>query len=315
MDSALESWDSSGLDSNGKGKQRPDGLMREGSGSSTGTNTSHEAPTLNPPLATSLPKPQCNLPLYHNPRPKSATSYNDLSQQLAYTSELPAQSHDLLSPGSSSPGDSVASSAEQDQWSRQLDELDHLGPLTHHSNQDHFSGFSHPGESSGHQKGGQQRSVQPKPSQNTSNNNRNVTDHHFNETDFQDLEETNADVLHSTAKAGGVPVPTIDFTYSDHNTHHLNQAGLPCDGLPEGAELELRQVEEQLNKILTPTPVELQRVTLRKEDEPDYGFSLSDGVYEKGVYLSALRPGGPAERCGVIRAYDRILQVNHHQYI
>jgi len=45
------------------------------------------------------------------------------------------------------------------------------------------------------------------------------------------------------------------------------------------------------------------------DDDEDYGFSLSDGLYEKGVYVSALRPGGPAAAPGALQIYDRILQV------
>ena len=76
------------------------------------------------------------------------------------------------------------------------------------------------------------------------------------------------------------------------------------------AESHLREVEEELQNIFTPTPVELLRVSLVKPpDQRDFGFSLSDGVYEKGVYVSALRPGGPAEMNGIIRPYDRVLQV------
>ena len=76
------------------------------------------------------------------------------------------------------------------------------------------------------------------------------------------------------------------------------------------AEMHLREVEEQMQNIFTPTPVELHRVVLFKvRDTDDFGFGLSDGVYEKGVYISAIRPGGPADRCGTLRSYDRILQV------
>ena len=44
-------------------------------------------------------------------------------------------------------------------------------------------------------------------------------------------------------------------------------------------------------------------------DDDDYGFSLSDGLYEKGVYVSALRPRSPAAGPGGLQLYDRILQV------
>jgi len=53
-----------------------------------------------------------------------------------------------------------------------------------------------------------------------------------------------------------------------------------------------------------------EQVTLRRpRDTDDFGFSLSDGVFEKGVYVGAIRPGGPA--AGALKPYDRVLQVRH----
>lgn len=58
-------------------------------------------------------------------------------------------------------------------------------------------------------------------------------------------------------------------------------------------------------------PVELHRVTLFKDKcYEDFGFSVSDGLYEHGVYINRIRPGGPADVCSVIQPCDRILQVN-----
>uniref|UniRef100_A0A7M4FHR0 Glutamate receptor interacting protein 2 n=1 Tax=Crocodylus porosus TaxID=8502 RepID=A0A7M4FHR0_CROPO len=41
----------------------------------------------------------------------------------------------------------------------------------------------------------------------------------------------------------------------------------------------------------------------------DFGFSVSDGLLEKGVYVNMVRPNGPADQCG-LKPYDRVLQVN-----
>jgi glutamate receptor-interacting protein len=41
----------------------------------------------------------------------------------------------------------------------------------------------------------------------------------------------------------------------------------------------------------------------------DYGFSVSDGLYERGVYINRIRSGGPADKTGLLRPYDRIIQV------
>ncbi|KAL4824023.1 hypothetical protein H8958_012760 [Nasalis larvatus] len=52
-------------------------------------------------------------------------------------------------------------------------------------------------------------------------------------------------------------------------------------------------------------------VTLHKDPmRNDFGFSVSDGLLEKGVYVHTVRPDGPAHRGG-LRPFDRVLQVNH----
>ncbi|KAM8931117.1 glutamate receptor-interacting protein 2 [Pelodytes ibericus] len=59
------------------------------------------------------------------------------------------------------------------------------------------------------------------------------------------------------------------------------------------------------------TSTELLKVTIMKDlDTDDFGFSVSDGILEKGVYVNMIRPGGPAAQSG-LQPYDRILQVNH----
>lgn len=56
--------------------------------------------------------------------------------------------------------------------------------------------------------------------------------------------------------------------------------------------------------------VEIHYVTLHKDSVyDDYGFSVSDGLYEKGVYINRIRRGGPAHLAGGLKPYDRILQV------
>uniref|UniRef100_A0A1I7YQU2 Glutamate receptor-interacting protein 1 n=1 Tax=Steinernema glaseri TaxID=37863 RepID=A0A1I7YQU2_9BILA len=54
------------------------------------------------------------------------------------------------------------------------------------------------------------------------------------------------------------------------------------------------------------------RVILTKDpNSGGFGFSVSDGAGEnQGVYISAVLPGSPADRCGLIKPMDRILQVN-----
>lgn len=52
------------------------------------------------------------------------------------------------------------------------------------------------------------------------------------------------------------------------------------------------------------------QVTLFKDPVyEDFGFSVSDGLYERGVYINRIRKGGPADLSTVLQPYDRILQV------
>ncbi|CAH0555415.1 unnamed protein product [Brassicogethes aeneus] len=56
---------------------------------------------------------------------------------------------------------------------------------------------------------------------------------------------------------------------------------------------------------------EVYHVTLYKDSiYDDYGFSVSDGLYEKGVYVNRIRKGGPADIVGLLKPFDRIVQVN-----
>ncbi|XP_072305832.1 glutamate receptor-interacting protein 2a isoform X3 [Eucyclogobius newberryi] len=68
--------------------------------------------------------------------------------------------------------------------------------------------------------------------------------------------------------------------------------------------------EEDKCNGLASTVLELQKITIRKDAESqDFGFSVSDGLLEKGVYVNMIRPEGPAYQGG-LKPYDRILQVN-----
>uniref|UniRef100_A0A452UQM3 Glutamate receptor interacting protein 2 n=1 Tax=Ursus maritimus TaxID=29073 RepID=A0A452UQM3_URSMA len=68
---------------------------------------------------------------------------------------------------------------------------------------------------------------------------------------------------------------------------------------------------EEVQELLLPTPLEMHKVTLHKDPlRNDFGFSVSDGLLEKGVYVHTVRPDGPAQRGG-LRPFDRVLQVNH----
>ncbi|KAH0517506.1 Glutamate receptor-interacting protein 2 [Microtus ochrogaster] len=74
---------------------------------------------------------------------------------------------------------------------------------------------------------------------------------------------------------------------------------------------EVRTSSEDLQELLLPTPLEMHRVTLHKDPvRNDFGFSVSDGLLEKGVYVHTVRVDGPAQHGG-LQPFDRLLQVNH----
>ena len=51
-----------------------------------------------------------------------------------------------------------------------------------------------------------------------------------------------------------------------------------------------------------PVPVEVHKVTLFKDNVyEDFGFSLSDGLYEKGIFVNRIRKGGPADTSGLLK--------------
>uniref|UniRef100_A0A667ZT81 Glutamate receptor interacting protein 2a n=1 Tax=Myripristis murdjan TaxID=586833 RepID=A0A667ZT81_9TELE len=69
-------------------------------------------------------------------------------------------------------------------------------------------------------------------------------------------------------------------------------------------------IDRSINLTLTLRGLLCSQVTIRKDLESrDFGFSVSDGLLEKGVYVNMIRPDGPADQAG-LKSYDRILQVN-----
>lgn len=83
-----------------------------------------------------------------------------------------------------------------------------------------------------------------------------------------------------------------------------------CASSASARDLDHVPLKDQLKTVYSPQPIQLHRVTLVKDSPADdFGFGVSDGVYDKGVYISAIRPGSVAEGLG-LKQYDRILQVS-----
>ncbi|XP_056430187.1 glutamate receptor-interacting protein 1 isoform X10 [Hyla sarda] len=75
--------------------------------------------------------------------------------------------------------------------------------------------------------------------------------------------------------------------------------------------VSMRKMKQEMKEIMSPTPVELHKISLFKDsDRDDFGFSVADGLLEKGVYVKNIRPSGPGD-IGGLKPFDRLLQVNH----
>ncbi|KAF4072584.1 hypothetical protein AMELA_G00264800 [Ameiurus melas] len=109
----------------------------------------------------------------------------------------------------------------------------------------------------------------------------------------------------------------LEATMMSGSTLSLGDESEVCNGgeitLPAA---ELKQcwdcsTKAELNDSNTAVPLELHKIcVLKDEDSRDFGFSVSDGLLEKGVYVNMIRPDGPADQAG-LQPYDRVLQVNH----
>ena len=57
----------------------------------------------------------------------------------------------------------------------------------------------------------------------------------------------------------------------------------------------------------------LRAIVFKDLELGSFGFSVSDGVDEQGVFVNSIKPDGPAARAGVL-PFDRILQINNIRY-
>lgn len=76
--------------------------------------------------------------------------------------------------------------------------------------------------------------------------------------------------------------------------------------------LPIPQHEQQKisDKMKTSVPPQQIVVRLTKPaTTSSFGFSVADGQYDQGVYVKAVKPGGPADGMDGLRSYDRIIKV------
>lgn len=75
--------------------------------------------------------------------------------------------------------------------------------------------------------------------------------------------------------------------------------------------LFVRKIHKRKSPTYSMSPLHFLtcQVTLYKgSDMEDFGFSVADGLLEKGVYVKNIRPAGPGD-LGGLKPYDRLLQV------
>ncbi|XP_031776661.1 glutamate receptor-interacting protein 2 isoform X3 [Nasonia vitripennis] len=104
-------------------------------------------------------------------------------------------------------------------------------------------------------------------------------------------------LVHSSlASNSSSPRPACGCSPQDNRSPQPAQSPQPPPPPPSAHGLPLHQQQ-------------IVHVSLHKDPVyEDFGFSVSDGLYERGVYINRLRPGGPCD--GLLRPYDRILRVN-----
>ncbi|KAJ8687956.1 hypothetical protein QAD02_023751 [Eretmocerus hayati] len=120
-------------------------------------------------------------------------------------------------------------------------------------------------------------------------------------TDIMRLWET------ASIDSGQLDLPMPPYPYPSSVTSSSPRPGCSCSpGI--GGELVSHSSQHQHEQHQS-GPSQIVHVSLNKDPVyEDFGFSVSDGLYERGVYINRLRPGGPCD--GLLRPYDRILRVN-----
>lgn len=110
----------------------------------------------------------------------------------------------------------------------------------------------------------------------------------------------------------------IDLQLSRLDDHQNLENEMPMN-LPQAqaiyAKVQRRPRSPSVTDVISTSSRDSQtrtiHVTLFKDRVyDDYGFSVSDGLYERGVYINRIRTGGPADMVGLLKPFDRIVQVS-----
>ncbi|KAM8758936.1 glutamate receptor-interacting protein 2 isoform 2-T2 [Rhynchonycteris naso] len=114
---------------------------------------------------------------------------------------------------------------------------------------------------------------------------------------LEDLESCGQSELLRELEASIMTGTVQSMAIEDRPSHHPWRRGR-----------EVRASPEERQELLQPTPLEMHKVTLHRDPmRNDFGFSVSDGLLEKGIYVHTVRPEGPAQRGG-LQPFDRVLQ-------
>uniref|UniRef100_A0A671KT80 Glutamate receptor-interacting protein 2-like n=1 Tax=Sinocyclocheilus anshuiensis TaxID=1608454 RepID=A0A671KT80_9TELE len=142
-----------------------------------------------------------------------------------------------------------------------------------------------------------------------SHNNRDAQENYWSQA-LQDLETCGQSEILRELEATIMSGSTLSL---GEDSEKQNEGRTKALSLSPERTSENTAVLEDMKDTSPSMPLELHKVmfTFPKDvDSRDFGFSVSDGLLEKGVYVNMIRPDGPADQAG-LRPYDRILQVNH----
>ena len=97
------------------------------------------------------------------------------------------------------------------------------------------------------------------------------------------------------------PLPSPSPNKYTSSTNPQVPKSPPCVSLLPSPSLKSRSV-----------PTEVHKVSLFKDNVyEDFGFSVSDGLFDKGIYVARVRANGPADNSvSLLKPMDRILQIN-----
>lgn len=111
------------------------------------------------------------------------------------------------------------------------------------------------------------------------------------------------DISHASAGSAGAILPQAQAIYAKVQRRPRS----PSTNTEAGQAKD----QQQQQQLQPPQQQRVFHVTLYKDKVyDDYGFSVSDGLYERGVFINRIRSGGPADMCGQLKPFDRIMQAS-----